>query len=178
MLGHKIYKNPFDFEEYNRCAEWCNVNNATIEDKGEYYEVVAIPAPTLDELKAQKLAQVDSWTANKITGGFISSVSGEPVRYDSDKDTQITMQGIALNVNTELFAEKYPNGCPIRGYVGEESVKSVLMLSAEQVLQWCADLSIHIGTCKQEGWIKQAEVNACTTKEELDNIKWDEENSV
>ena len=48
--------------------------------------------------------------------------------------------------------------------------KSIFMLSAEQVLQWCADLSIHIGTCKQEGWIKQAEVNACTTKEELDAI--------
>ena len=51
------------------------------------------------------------------------------------------------------------------------------MLSAEQVLQWCADLSIHIGTCKQEGWIKQAEVNACTTKEELEyaleDMSWD-----
>ena len=132
--------------------------------------VFTAPQKTLEELKAQKLAQVDSWTASKITGGFISSASGESVRYDSDKDTQITMQGIALNVNTELFAEKYPNGCPIRGYVGEENVKSVIMLSAEQVLQWCADLSIHIGNCKQEGWIKQAEVNACSTKEELDTI--------
>ena len=131
------------------------------------------PEYTFDELKAQKLELVDAWTAAKITGGFISSCTGVPVRYDSDKDTQLTMQGIALNVTTELFAEKYPNGCPVRGYVGEESVKSVLMLSAEQVLQWCADLSIHIGNCKQEGWAKQAEVNACTTKEELDKIVWE-----
>lgn len=179
MIGTKIYKQNFDTEKYSECANWCNENQtAYIEDKGEYYECVAIPAPSMQELKARKLAQIKAWTANKITGGFISSASGEPVRYDSDKDTQITMQGIALNVTTELFAEKYPNGCPVRGYVGEESVKSVLMLSAEQVLKWCADLSMHIGNCKQEGWVKQAEVNACTTKEELDSIKWGGENNV
>lgn len=170
MLGTKLYKGQYTNKEYADVAVWCNANNATIQDKGNYYKVVAIPAPSLDELKAQKLAQVDSWTANKITGGFISSASGEPVRYDSDKDTQITMQGIALNINSNLFTEKYPNGCPVRGYAENSNTKSIYMLSAEQVLQWCADLSIHIGTCKQEGWAKQTEVNACTTKEELDNI--------
>lgn len=171
MIGTKFQKPLKELEEYTKCAEWCNeTQKAYIEDKGEYYECVAIPTLSLEELKARKLAQVDAWTASKITGGFISSTSGKPVRYDSDKDTQITMQGIALNVNTELFAEKYPNGCPIRGYIKGENTKSVLMLSAEQVLQWCADLSIHIGNCKQEGWIKQAKVQACTTKEELDAI--------
>lgn len=128
--------------------------------------------PTFEQLKSQKLLDVDSWTASKITGGFISSCTGVPVRYDSDKDTQLTMQGIALNVTTELFAEKYPNGFPVRGYVGEESVKSVLMLSAEQVLKWCADLSMHIGSCKQAGWAKQEEVKACKTKEQLEKIEW------
>ena len=173
MLNEKIYKpiqSQAQRDQYSALAKWCNENNAHLEDKGDYYEVIANPVPSIEELKERKLAQVDSWTANKITGGFISSASGEPVRYDSDKDTQITMQGIALNVNTELFAEKYPNGCPVRGYIKGENTKSVLMLSAEQVLQWCADLSIHIGNCKQEGWIKQAEVNASSTKEELDTI--------
>lgn len=134
--------------------------------------------PTFEQLKSQKLLDVDSWTASKITGGFVSYASGEAVTYDSDKDTQLTMQGIALNVGTPLFAEKYPKGCPVRGYAEGAETKSIFMLNSEQVLQWCADLSMHIGNCKQEGWVKQAEVNACTTKEELDSIKWDEENSV
>ena len=128
------------------------------------------PEPTFAELQQQKLREVDAWTANKITGGFVSSASGEPVTYDSDKDTQLTMQGIALNVNTELFAEKYPTGCPVRGYAQGAEEKTIYMLSAEQVMNWCADLSIHIGTCKQAGWAKQAEVQAATTKEELDAI--------
>ena len=161
---------PNTLKKYNECAEWCNANKATIEDKGEYYECVGIPSPALDELKAQKLAAIDQWTAAKITGGFTSSASGEPVKYDSDKDTQLTMQGIALNVHTAQFAEKYPEGCPVRGYADGASAKSVYMLTAEQVLAWCADLSIHIGTCKQEGWAKQAAVQAATSKEELDAI--------
>lgn len=131
------------------------------------------PEPTFAELQQQKLREVDAWTANKITGGFVSSASGEPVTYDSDKDTQLTMQGIALNVNTELFAEKYPTGCPVRGYAQGAEEKTIYMLSAEQVMNWCADLSMHIGMCKQAGWAKQAEVQAATTKEELDSIVLD-----
>ena len=126
--------------------------------------------PTLEELKSLKLAEVDAWTAHKITGGFISSCSGEPVTYDSDKDTQLTMQGIALNVNSELFAEKYPTGCPVRGYAEGSDTKQVYMLNPEQVMLWQADLSIHIGDCKQAGWVKQAEVQAAQTKEDLEKI--------
>lgn len=131
------------------------------------------PEPTFEELQQQKLREVDAWTASKITGGFVSSASGEPVTYDSDKDTQLTMQGIALNVNTELFAEKYPTGCPVRGYAQGAEEKNIYMLSAGQVMNWCADMSMHIGTCKQAGWAKQAEVQAATTKEELDAIVLD-----
>ena len=126
--------------------------------------------PTLDELKTAKLAEINEWTEAQITGGFKSSCTGAEVTYDSDKETQLTMQGIALNVNTELFAEKYPTGCPVRGYAARSETKTVFMLTPEQVLRWCADLSMHIGTCKQQGWAKQAEVQAATTKEELDAI--------
>lgn len=126
--------------------------------------------PPFDLLKKQKLRAVNAWTEKKITGGFVS----EGITYDSDKDTQLTMQGIALNVNTPLFAEKYPDGCPVRGYAEGATEKTIFMLTAEEVLKWCADLSLHIGKCKQEGWAKQAEVNACTTKEELNGIVLEE----
>lgn len=136
--------------------------------------LVLTPPPneeyTFDELKTQKLELVDAWTERKITGGFTSECSGELVRYDSDKDTQLTMQGIALNVNTDRFAVEYPTGCPVRGYADGSTDKTIFYLTPEQVLEWCADLSTHIGTCKQAGWNKQAEVNAAQSKEELDAI--------
>lgn len=136
--------------------------------------LVLAPPPneeyTFEELKAQKLELVGAWTADKITGGFISQCTGNPVRYDSDKDTQLTMQGIALNVSTERFANEYPLGCPVRGYKEGETEKTIQYLNAAQVYTWCADLSSHIGACKQQGWIKQAQVEAALSKEDLDAI--------
>lgn len=120
--------------------------------------------------KKLKLKEINEWTANRITGGFVSEASGEKVTYDSDLETQITMQGIALNVSTPLFAEKYPNGCPVRGVAEGAEGKSVYWLTPEQVMQWLADLSLHIGTCKQAGWAKQAEVEACKTVFEVDSV--------
>lgn len=121
--------------------------------------------------KKLKLKEINEWTASKITGGFVSEASGKKVTYDSDVDTQLTMQGIALNVNTEQFAEKYPTGCPVRGVADGQNSKSVFWLNPSQVMKWMADLSMHIGGCKQEGWAKQAEVDACKTIFELDNIE-------
>lgn len=140
--------------------------------EAEYASIVneAYEPETLEEAKNLKLAEIDAWTAAKITGGFVSSASGAPVTYDSDKDTQLTMQGIALNVNTELFAEKYPTGCPVRGYAQGAETKSIYMLNPQQVMNWCADLSMHIGACKQAGWEKQAEVMAAQSKEEVEAI--------
>ena len=41
MIGTKLYKdNQSDMNKYTDCAVWCNANNATIEDKGDYYEMV------------------------------------------------------------------------------------------------------------------------------------------
>lgn len=53
MLGTKLYKGKYTNKEYADIAVWCNANNATIEDKGEYYECVVIPVyvPTHEELK-------------------------------------------------------------------------------------------------------------------------------
>ena len=129
---------------------------------------------TFEELKAQKLELVNAWAADKITGGFTSRCTGSPVRYDSDKDTQLTMQGIALNASTERFTNEYPLGCPVRGYKEGETEKTIQYLNAAQVYAWCADLSSHIGACKQQGWIKQAQVEAALSKEDLDAIILDQ----
>jgi hypothetical protein len=69
MIGKKLYKNnDEDMAGYADTADWCNANNAHIEDKGEYYEVVDNKeyVPTTEE----KLEALD-------------------VQYNRDKDTLI-----------------------------------------------------------------------------------------
>ena len=143
----------------------------SLDENGEVVFPKDDEAVVLGFQKKLKLKEINDWTASKITGGFVSKASGEKVTYDSDLETQITMQGIALNVNSEQFAEKYSIGCPVRGYKDGEKEKTIQYLSASQVLQWLADLSIHIGDCKQEGWKKQSEVEDCKTVFELNNIE-------
>lgn len=177
--------------DYNRTTQTCWLNgeafqaypNTVCEDilnsidtllenqaKREYI------APTIDELKAIKLLEVDNWIADKITGGFISECTGKPVRYDSDRDTQNTVSSDlnTIYLSPEKFNENFPNGYPMRGYPENANIKQVYFLTKEQLLQWNVDLGIHRGTCKQNGWIKQAEVNAAQSKEELDAIILDQ----
>lgn len=54
---------PNTYAKYAEAAAWCNANNAMIEDKGEYYEVVAVPAPTTEELAVQARSQRDALIA-------------------------------------------------------------------------------------------------------------------
>lgn len=148
------------------CEDILNSIDTLLEKQAKREYIV----PTIDELKAIKLSEIEAWTESKITGGFISECTGEIVRYDSDKDTQLTIQGIALNVSTERFKNEYPDGCPVRGYKDGETVKTIQYLNAAQVYRWCADLSSYVGACKQRGWSKQAEVAAALSKEDLDAI--------
>lgn len=62
MIGTKFNK-PLETQEqidaYSQAAEWCNeTQQATIEDKGEYYEVVEIPAPSQEELNAMEIERL------------------------------------------------------------------------------------------------------------------------
>lgn len=173
--------------DYNRTTQTCWLNgeafqaypNTVCEDilnsidtllenqaKREYI------APTIDELKAIKLLEVDNWIADKITGGFISECTGKPVRYDSDRDTQNTVSSDlnTIYLSPEKFNEKFPNGYPMRGYPENANIKQVYFLTKEQLLQWNVDLGLHRGTCKQNGWVKQAQVEEALSKEDLDAI--------
>lgn len=58
MIGAKFYKENLDLNAYSAAAEWCNNNNATIEDKGEYYEVVSVPEPTQEERDAAEIERL------------------------------------------------------------------------------------------------------------------------
>lgn len=96
MLGTKIYKT--DMSNYTDCAIWCNANNATIEDKGDYYEVVTLPLPTLEEIKVAKIAELkaerDSKEVEPIT------YNGNSYDYDDKARERINAAIIALDVQT------------------------------------------------------------------------------
>ena len=94
MIGTKIYKT--DMSNYTDCAIWCNQNKATIEDKGDYYEVVTLSLPTLEKIKAAKIAELkaerDSREVEPIT------YQGYSFDYDSKARDRISAAIIALEL--------------------------------------------------------------------------------
>lgn len=84
------YENPVPntFSKYREVALWCNSNNAYIEDKGDYYEVVAIPAPTKEELAAAALAAAKSARSAAVSS---ITVTVDGMVFDGDEVSQERM---------------------------------------------------------------------------------------
>lgn len=97
MLGTKIYKT--DTSNYTECAVWCNQNEATIEDKGDYYEVVTLPLPTLEEIKAAKIAELKAQRDSKEVEPII--YQGYSFDYDERARDRINAAIIALSLQGE-----------------------------------------------------------------------------
>lgn len=97
MIGTKLYKNnQDDMTRYTEIVIWCNENNTTIEDKGDYYEVVKQPEPTLDELKADKLAALKAERDNKEVAPIENN--GYLYDYDDKARDRINAAIIALEL--------------------------------------------------------------------------------
>jgi hypothetical protein len=76
MLGTKLYKNnKDDMAQYTATAQWCNANNAHIEDKGSYYEVCenVIPEPTTEE-KLEALDAQYKQDKDQLTQAYLNAM--------------------------------------------------------------------------------------------------------
>lgn len=97
MIGNRFPKNDHDERQYALAADWCDHNRATIEDKGDYYEVVAIPLPTLDEVKSDKIASLKA-DRDRLEVEDIE-VDGHLYDYDEKARERINNAIIALQAS-------------------------------------------------------------------------------
>lgn len=88
MIGTKINKPIKDYNYYAQIAQWCNINNATIEDKGDYYEVVAI-VPHTPTLKEQVEALESQYGMSRWQREGILAEGSLYSQYTKDKAQQI-----------------------------------------------------------------------------------------
>ncbi len=134
------------------------------------------PVLSLKEQKADKLREIDAWTASAITRGFISAATGTNHTYDSETTDQDNIKTMYLAAQSPDFATHpvYQGKIPLRGIPDGQTEKVILQHTAEQMQKVIDDMALHIGTCKQKCWQLQEAVKAATTKEELEPITWPE----
>lgn len=123
------------------------------------------------------LSQIDSYTAEQITGGFefevTSTIPGGPLglaKFDSSKEDQMTFSTMYAASKSPDFdtTEPYLGHIPMRGYPivgGEQSdTKQVYYLDAANMQGFSDALALHIGNCKMTGWTLQNQAKAATAE--------------
>lgn len=158
MLGQKLYKNDAEaMDIYPQCAEWCNLHNAIIVDNDEYYEIVAVPAPALDDVKSAKIAELKS----ARDAEELSPIEYRGWLFDFDDKAQQRINGaiIALGAAgsltwTSADNQEIPNvsAQDLRGVVGAAAVRSN---------------SVHVKYRSLK-----AQVDACETAEQVESVIW------
>ena len=163
MLGTKFYKNELETQEqldaYSAAAKWCNENNAIIDDKGEYYEVVEIVV-TLNEAKERKITELKMIRDAKEL---------EPVQYIDhlyDFDTKSFDR-----INAAIIALDQTHGT-IGWTTADNSVVEVNADALRGVIASAAIRSNALHVIYRE---LKAAVNAATTVSEVESISWPED---
>lgn len=166
MLNTKFYKTELktqaQLNAYTTAAEWCNSNNATIEDKGEYYEVVAIPEPSLDEVKTAKIAELKMIRDKKELEPVV--YNGSSFDFDSKSYERITAAIYALDLQG--------TGATINWTLADNSVASVTANNLQGVIAAAAVRSNALHTVYRG--LKE-QVQAAETVEAVNTITWLEE---
>ena len=77
MIGKKLYKGKYTGKEYSDTAVWCNENDAHLEDKGDYFEVVknSTTEPTLEQ---QLLMLEEKYNMPRV---IREGILGNPIMY-------------------------------------------------------------------------------------------------
>lgn len=160
MLGTKLYKGQFTNKEYADLAVACNqAGNLTIEEKGNYFEVVEIPALSLEELKEEKVAAFKA--ARNAEEIAPIEWNGNLFDYDADSRDRMSIKRRDIEDKGGIGTILWTLADNTHAEIGLPDFIGINSAAAER------SEALHI---KYNLLKMQAE--AVTTKEELEAIVW------
>ena len=118
----------------------------------------------------QKKSLVNQLVEDTITSGFTMNYNNSIVYFDSDIETQITLNNI-FSLSEELFNSTYPSGYSIRGRLEGRTEKIIFLMKYEDIQNLKIALMNHIMDCKVKGWSLKNKLDNCASDEEVDAIK-------
>lgn len=162
MIGTKINK-PLEtqeqLDEYAQMAEWCNSNKATIEDKGEYYEVMELPKPSLDEMKERKKTELKAERDRREVEPLQTSKG--VFDYDDKSRDRLAIARQALMDNDSI---------PFLSWTTADNQRVTLTIADFAEINSMAAYRSNVLHIKYNEL--KIEVNDCKTAEEVEAITW------
>lgn len=159
MIGTKFNKPLTDLDGYQKCADWCNANNATIEDKGDYYECVPIPAPSLDELKQAKIDEFKSIRDSEEVKPI--EYNGNLFDFDDKARDRINSAIIALSITGQSIEWTTADNTNV-------------LVTADDLRAVVANVAVRSNQLHVKYRELKEQIEACEDKESLDEIQWGE----
>lgn len=99
QLGSQMKKSEFNYTKYMQMAQWCNSQQyRTIEDKGDYYEIVDC-TPTQEELNAVEKQQLLQQV--KTVNDQIAELDAAVMCDNGDDTTDIIVDGNVLTMTAD-----------------------------------------------------------------------------
>lgn len=102
MLGTKMYKRQFNDAEYKTMADWCNENGCTIEDKGNYYEIVKVDVTELENQFKKENIQNEIKAIN-IKLSELRGISECAISVDGQNEYDVFKDGVLVVMNETEF---------------------------------------------------------------------------
>lgn len=132
------------------------------------------PIINLDNLKEQKIKQIDKETSESILSGFTYTIKDKERFFSYDSFDQQNFADAANGAILSLMQStmsNIPTEVEWNSYVGEEKTLEVIILTATEYLDlYTNGVLVHKNTKMEIGKQRKLQVQAAQTKEELEAI--------
>jgi hypothetical protein len=125
----------------------------------------APPGPTLDDIKAAKMREIDAERDRRLFGGFAHTVGGAEYRFDSDRKSESNILGARVAAMDGLWVD---------GSTWRTEDNQNVPVTAADVAGLAAALLVHTQTQYQIAWALKDAVSAATNEAEVAAIVWPE----
>ena len=162
-----------DGDDYPEIAAWCNANGCYVKEltpdaEGRRFEIVEIPQKSLDEAKADKIAELNAAKNRQLNNGGLEY---EEDLFAYDDKALLRISGTILDWQDQIS----------RGTVQPEDIEQpwiskanrVHALSYDQLIELARLLRQEVQRIVFYGTYLEKLAQAATTLAELDAIVWD-----
>ena len=159
-IGDTINKEA-PIEEHIAFSKEVNQYGFSVEDKGEYYEVVAVPEPTFEELKDKKLVELSSAFDTRVSGSTEITVRETTYTMQFNRSDSLAVQGLI---------ELMESTGQTTGYLTQADDTTVYDVPLEDIKAVLIGMLKAYAECHAKKQEYRTQINACTTKDELNEI--------
>ena len=157
-------------------AVWCNQNNAYIEELEPQggtrrFQILAVPEKSLEELKADKVSQIDAETSAAILAGFDYTIDEASYHFSYDSFDQQNFSDTANMCQLALAGTPgLPTSVVWNSYLSDGTLVQQTFDAQSFLALYTAGAMQHKATQMTIGGQRKAKVWAAQTKEEIEAI--------